>query len=386
MRRWLLAVLVSGTVATLSLDAHAQPTIELYTRSGCPHCAEARDFLAREVRERPELRLVVRDVVRDRAARERLERVSSRAGVRTPGVPTIVVGETVIVGFDTATTPVRVRAALAGGGELAETGAVCGVDPVPCEEAEAVGREVELPLFGRVSLDALGLPLFTLAIGFVDGINPCATWVLLFLLAMLVNLESRARMALIAGTFVVVSGIVYYAFMAAWLTFFVIVGISQPVRLVLAALAIVLGALNVKDFFALGRGPSVGIPEAAKPGIYARARSILRAENVAAAIAGVVVLAFLVNLVELLCTAGLPAVYTAILVDRGLSTWEYHAYLGLYIVAYLVDDAILVTVGVVTLGKRKLQERGGRWLKLVAGTVMLALGVVLVVRPSWLAM
>jgi threonine/homoserine/homoserine lactone efflux protein len=85
-----------------------------------------------------------------------------------------------------------------------------------------------------------------------------------------------------------------------------------------------------------------------------------------------------------LCTAGLPAIYTAILTSSGLPSWQYYAYLLLYIVAYMLDDAALVTIAVVTLGKRKLQQRAGRWLKLVSGLAILSLGAVLLVRPSWL--
>jgi len=235
-----------------------------------------------------------------------------------------------------------------------------------------------------VDVDTLGLPLFTLIVGLVDGFNPCATWVLLFLLAMLVNLRNRARMALIAGTFVVVSGVVYFAFMAAWLSFFLVVGISEPVRLLLGFVALFVGIVNVKDFFASGRGPSLSIPESAKPGFYRRVRGILHADDLTGAMIGIIVLAFLVNLVELLCTAGLPALYTAILTRQGLPFWKYYAYLGLYIAAYMLDDAILVTVGVVTLGRQKLQERSGRWLKLLSGSIILALGVLLLLRPGWL--
>lgn len=120
-------------------------------------------------------------------------------------------------------------------------------------------------------------------VGLLDGFNPCAMWVLLFLLAMLVNLKSRSRMALIAGTFVLVSGIVYFAFMAAWLTVFMLIGISQPVRILLALASLLVGAINLKDFFAFGRGPSLSIPESAKPGIYKRMRGVLHAGNLAGA-------------------------------------------------------------------------------------------------------
>jgi uncharacterized membrane protein HdeD (DUF308 family) len=111
---------------------------------------------------------------------------------------------------------------------------------------------------------------------------------------------------------------------------------------------------------------------------------VLRAENMAGAMAGIVVLAFLVNTVELLCTAGLPAVYTGVLARHDLSGFAHYAYLALYQVCYMLDDSLMLLVAVVTLSRRRLQERQGRWLKLVSGTVMLALGVVLLAKPELL--
>ena len=119
------------------------------------------------------------------------------------------------------------------------------------------------------------LPLFTLALGLLDGFNPCAMWVLLFLLSLLVRLQDRRRMAMVAGTFVLASGAVYYAFMAAWLNVFLLVGMTAALRVGLAVLAMLIGLINVKDFFAFRRGVSLSIPASAKPGIYARARAIL---------------------------------------------------------------------------------------------------------------
>jgi glutaredoxin len=364
----LAAFLVVGFLVsvTSARAAATVATVTVYTRAGCPHCLEAHHFLAELARERAGLSIIEHDVSREPGALDRLRDLTARAGISTPGVPTFVIAGTVLVGFDAETSPARIRALL---------------DDVGVTNGR---KSIDLPLVGQVDLDRLGLPLFTVVVGLIDGFNPCATWVLLFLLAMLVNLQSRSRMALIAGTFVVVSGIVYFAFMAAWLTFFMVIGVARPVRIVLAAVALIVGAMNVKDFFALGRGPSLSIPKAAKPGFYARVRGVIQAENLTGALAGIVVLAFLVNLVELLCTAGLPALYTAILTSQALPRWKYYAYLTLYIAAYMLDDAILVTIGVVTLGKRKLQEGGGRWLKLISGLIVLALGLLLLLRPHWL--
>src|SRR5690606_12833861 len=124
---------------------------------------------------------------------------------------------------------------------------------------------------------------------------------------------------------------------------------SRTVQLVLGSVALIIGAVNIKDFFAFGKGMSFSIPEKAKPGIYARVRAIVRAENLWAAIVGATVLAVLVNVIELVCTAGLPALYTQVLAHQAVSTGARYAYLGLYNLAYMLDDSIMVGIAVVTL-------------------------------------
>jgi cytochrome c biogenesis protein CcdA len=222
-------------------------------------------------------------------------------------------------------------------------------------------------------------------LGLVDGFNPCAMWVLLFLLSLLVNLRSRRRMAAIGGTFVVVSAVAYYLFMSAWLGMFMIVGVSRWLQAGLGVVAIAAGSIHVKDFAWPHHGLSLSIPDRAKPTIYARVRRIVYAENLRGALAATVALAVIVNLIELLCTAGLPALFTQILSAHGLSWWEHHGYLLIYILAYMFDDALMLTIAVVTLSRRKVQERAGRVLKLVSGAVMIGLGVLLLVRPDWLS-
>jgi hypothetical protein len=209
--------------------------------------------------------------------------------------------------------------------------------------------------------------------------------VLLLLLSILVNLKDRVRILAIAGTFVFVSGAAYFAFMAAWLNVFEWIGYVRPVQVSLGLLAIVIGSIHVKDFFAFKQGVSLSIPEAAKPGIYDRMRRIVNADNLPAAVAGAFTLAVLVNVVELLCTAGLPAVYTNILSQQGFSGVGRYGYLLLYIVAYMFDDALMVAGVVWTLSRLKLQETGGRWLKLMSGTVIFLLGLTMLFKPEWLA-
>ncbi len=347
--------------------AAAVGVLEVFVRDGCPHCADAKRFLAELAVQRPGLAIVYREVDRDPAARDALIEISRQAGAWPPGVPTFVFGAQVLVGFDDGEHV---------GAELLRL----------LDEAapQAPPGTVESGLFGTLRASELGLPLFTLALGLLDGFNPCAMWVLLFLLSLLVRLQDRRRMAMVAGTFVLASGAVYYAFMAAWLNVFLLVGMTAALRVGLAVLAMLIGLINVKDFFAFRRGVSLSIPESAKPGIYARARAILKAESLPASLAAVAVLAVVVNFVELLCTAGLPAIYTAVLTSQDLSPLAHYGYLGLYILAYIADDALMVGAAVLALGSGKLDERGGRRLKLVSGAVMLALGLVMLLRPQWL--
>ena len=365
VRRVIRAGMLAGLVVSATYgQAYAERAdIEVFTREGCPRCADAKRFLAELAAERPSVRVIEHDVVRDRTALERLRELARTHHLGALSVPTFVVGEEVIVGFE--------RRESTG---VAIVRMLDGRRPAP----------LVVPFFGPLDPARLGLPLFTITLGLVDGFNPCAMWVLLLILSLLVNLGDRARMALIGGTFVVVSGLVYFAFMAAWLQMFLLVGIGRSVQLILGVVAVLVGIVNVKDFVAFGRGPSLSIPEFAKPTIYARARRILTAENLPGALAATVTLALLVNVVELLCTAGLPAVFTRILTLRELPSGEYYAYIGLYNVAYVLDDALMVTIAVVTLSRRKMQERSGRWLKLLSGLVMLALGASVLLQPGWL--
>jgi glutaredoxin len=372
---WLLAGLYFGGIG-LVMGASVIPENELqvFVRPGCPHCEEAKRFLPELRRRRPDLHIRVRDIYQDPQALRELTELAERFGLQPIGVPAFYLRGKLIVGF------------LSGGttGKTLES-----LLDQPTSNAEQLSPNrppdtIDAPLLGQLSVRELGLPLFTIVLGLVDGFNPCAMWVLLFLLSMLIHLQDRAKMFLIGGVFVTVSGLVYFAFMAAWLNLFFLIGMSRMTQMLLGGVALLVGGLNLKDFLAFGSGLSIGIPESAKPGVYRQVRRIIRAENLRGALAAVIVLAILVNTVELLCTAGLPAIYTQVLTTYSLPGWAYYGYLALYNLAYVADDSLMLAVAVVTLSRRKLQESGGRWLKLLSAVVMLALGLVLLLKPDWL--
>jgi glutaredoxin len=355
----------AGAPAAAAVVASPPGVLFVYVRDDCPHCAAAEEFLAALAERRPGLRIVYRAVDADPSARDELSRLFEATGRWPPGVPTFLIDGRVLVGFDDAANT---------GPDLL---ALLGDLPQPADRLDTA-------LFGTLSAARLGLPLFTVAVGLLDGFNPCAMWVLLFLLSLLVHMHDRRRMALVAGTFVLVSGAVYYAFLAAWLNVFLLMSMSAALRWTLGAAAIAIGAIRVKDFVAPGRGLSLSIPAAARPGLYARVRGVLRAETIPAALLGVAALAVVVNAVELLCTAGLPALYTAVLSQHELPPLARYGYLGLYITAYVADDSLMVAAAVLALTSGKLSERAGRGLELLSGVVMLALGAVMILRPRWL--
>ena len=364
----LLLVSLGGIIVQAEEPA---PALEVFVRSGCPHCEAAQSFLAGIQKDHQGLQIAVYDIAEDSFARNRLLRLGTERGLTSLGVPAFLIGSELIIGFQSTDTTGREILARLG-------------RPPDRPSRPTVVYSIQSRWLGELRVTDLGLPLFTITIGLLDGFNPCAMWVLLFLLSLLVNLQDRRKMALIAGTFVLVSGLVYFAFMAAWLNVFLLIGLSRAVQIGLGGIALLIGSVNVKDFFALHHGLSLSIPESAKPGLYARTRQILQAEHLAGALAGVVVLAGFVNLVELLCTAGFPALYTQILTLQEMPVWQYYGYLGLYNLAYIFDDSLMVIIAVITLSRTKLQERAGRWLKLISGLMMVGLGAILLLQPKWL--
>lgn len=363
----LLVVTPWVTASEIKQAPSRDHVLEVFVRDGCPHCARAKEFLLKFGSERPWLKIIYYSVDHDQIALNGLTRYSQEAGIWPPGVPTFVMNGKVVAGFDNA-----------------ENSGPLLINLVEQASVSPQQAEIESKLFGTLSVARLGLPLFTLAIGLLDGFNPCAMWVLLFLLSLLVHQRNRQRMALIAGTFVLVSGGIYYAFMAAWLNIFQMVGITAALYWALGGAALIIGGINVKDFISWQRGFSLSIPDSAKPALYVRMRAVLAADRLWPTLTAVTVLAIMVNFIELLCTAGFPAIYTAILTQHALNPAVYYAYLGLYILGYIADDTLMVAIAVLALSSQKLTESTGRWLKLLSGVVMLALGFIMILYPEWL--
>ena len=202
------------------------------------------------------------------------------------------------------------------------------------------------------------------------------------LLSLLLHTSSRKKILIVGLTFTLVSGVIYFLYMAAWLNLFLALKTIKYINLIAGIIALGIAIINIKDYFLFKEGVSLTIPDEAKPKIFEKMRGLLSLESLPLLLASTVLLAATVNLYELLCTIGFPMVYTKILTNLNLPTWKYYLYLGLYNLVYIIPLLIIVLLTAITLGRRKLQESEGRFLKLLSGYLMLTLGLVLIFLPT----
>ncbi|MDD5216418.1 MAG: glutaredoxin domain-containing protein, partial [Methylococcales bacterium] len=347
-------VLAQGSIFNLSvadsqiIQSAESSNIEVFVRSGCPHCEAAEAFLNALQQEQPHLRIVIHNLTQEPSDMARLESLAQQQHIGIARVPAFYLNGQLLIGYSGENTTGKwIRQLLAS-----------SATPIPSMQNEAGSCDVqqtlecaaptvektesfELDFFGqKLTLTEIGLPLFTLAMGLLDGFNPCSMWVLILIISLLAPMHNRWRMFAIAGTFVAVEGIAYFLFMSAWLNLFLWIGLSRISEIIIALIALLAGAINLKDFWFFGRGLSWSIPKARKTDIYARMREILNAQNLTGALIGIVMLAVLVQIVEVMCTSGFPALYTRILTLQHLDNVGYYGYLLLYNVAYMFDDCV----------------------------------------------
>jgi hypothetical protein len=357
-------------------DGGPAVVLHFFWTASCPHCKAAQPFVESLPRRLPWVRVASHPLTGNRPNAELYVRAARLFGQEANAVPGFMFCRRLETGFEAQDTT---------GAELIAALEACRAERTGTASGGAgAAGEVRLPLVGTVDLQRWSLPVLTVVLAGLDAFNPCAFFVLLFLLSLLVHARSRARMALVGGVFVLFSGLVYFAFMAAWLNAFLLAGELRAVTVAAGLLALIVGAMNLKDYFLFGRGPSLSIPESAKPQLFRRMREVVNARSLGTMLAGAVLLAIAANSYELLCTAGLPMVYTRALTLHGLDAGGHYAWLALYNAIYVLPLAAIVAVFAWTMGARRLSEREGRVLKLVSGYMMLGLGALLLVAPQML--
>lgn len=362
-------------------DGTVRVHLYVFWSAGCPHCHRALRFLGQLAEARPWLDVHALEVsVPDNAAR--YQAFAESLGVEARYVPAFFYCGEAFYGYGSDETTGRYLRERLG---ACHARLVSDAQTGTAAEAAPARPPIRVPLLGRLDQEAWSLPVVTVVLAGMDAFNPCAFFVLLFLLSLMVHARSRARMALVGGIFVLFSGLLYFLFMAAWLNLFLLLGVMPVVTAGAGLVALTVGAINLKDYVWFRRGISLSIPDSAKPRLYERTRELVGAASLPAMLLGTILLALAANAYELLCTAGFPLVFTRILTLRELATPMYYLYLALYNVVYVVPLLGIVVAFVATLGARKLKEEEGRILKLVSGLMMLELGAVLLFAPEWLS-
>ena len=346
----------------------------------CPHCQKAKPFVGKLARSYDWLELNSYEISENPESAALYKTLAEKIGEDKFAVPAFLFCEQVVIGYlDEKTTGAHLRDELLN----CRASLVEGREDVFDQAAKA--EKFSLPFLGEFDPEGMSLPVFTIIIAGLDAFNPCAFFVLLLMLSLLVNAKDRKRMLLVGGVFVFFSGFIYFIFMAAWLNLFLYMGEIRTITIIAAVAAIGIASINIKDYFLFQKGVSLSIPDSAKPGLYERIRGLMNVSSLPTMIVGTIMLAIVANSYELLCTAGFPMVFTRLLTLHDLTSWNYYLYLVFYNIIYVIPLAVIVLVFTKTLGARKLSEKEGRILKLVSGLMMLELGLLLLFAPDLLS-
>jgi len=355
--------------------------VNIFVSNTCPHCAELKNFLTSIENNYDYLNINYYEVS-SVENQELFYDLTQSHGFQPQGVPTTFIGDQYFVGYSS-----QMNDEIIGIIENAKI----EVNDINLDQDNNLqdinqnsSQTFNIPLIGKIDGSSVSLPLLTIILGFLDGFNPCAFFVLLFLLSMLVYAKNKKRMLIIGLTFIFFSGLIYFLFMSAWLNFFKVTQNISIVTTIAGIIALVIAIINIKDFFAFKKGITLSVSDDHRKNLITKMRGLLKAESMTSMMIGTIVLAITANIYELLCTAGFPMVFTKILVLNQLSNVSYYSYLLFYNLMYVLPLLVIVLIFTYTLGARKLSQSRGESLKLLSGMMMLSLGGMLVFSPGLL--
>jgi len=375
---WLLLIIIFllfGAKVNFNLAKQNQAEINFFYSAICPHCAKEEEFLKELKNQYPEIEIKEYEVISSQENQKILNEFYERYQVpvgKRGWVPVTFTSTKYFIGFNEQ---------IAKEIESCIKECLLGEKPTP--------QKIKIPIFGETDISKMSLPALTITLGALDGLNPCAMWILLFLIALLINTRSRKRMWLIGGTFILASGIVYYLILTAWLNLFLAISYVNLTRILIGVFALGVGIWQIKTFIGYrGVCPvtdgSSKLRDKIKNGLRVRAEKIAISPFTLAILGGVILLALGVNLVEFFCSAGLPAIYTRILTLSQISTLSYYLYLLLYTFIFMLDDLIIFSLAVITLSRIGFTEKYNYWATLIGGLLILALGILLIFKPELL--
>lgn len=358
--------------------------------TGCSDCAQQEALLENLKQKYPQIEIKSYETLYNRENAKIFSRIAEDYDMRLTVVPATFIDNKVWTGYnDSFAQEIENKIEYCLENECIDpsTKAIFPHRAYISPEKEAAREEVKsvtLPFLGRIDPSGVSLPIFTVLIGGFDAFNPCAFFVLLVLLSLLVRTGSRKRMLLVGGIFVFFSGFIYFLFMAAWLNLFLFMGHLKIITSAAGAIAVAIAAINIKDFFFFKKGVSLTIPEQAKPKLFERMRNLINQGSLPSLIFATIVLGVIANIYELFCTPGFPLIYTRVLTLGKLPLSQYYLFLVFYNLIYVIPLMLIVLILGFTLGQRKLTQWQGQILKLISGLMMLFLGLILIINPGLL--
>ena len=397
-----LALLLLSSPSQVSAQEGNPVVVYMFWGEGCPHCAGAKAFFAEIEPKYPELEFRFYEIYMEVENQEKFIKMAEAFGFEAWGVPTIFIGDRYWEGYaESLNSEIEgvIEDCIENGCKDAGAGVIVPAatqapdptatpnasDPANPDNPNTENRVIKVPVFGDVDLNNQPLFIATALIAFVDGVNPCSIWVLTMLIALTLHTGSRKRVALIGIIFISITALVYALFIAGLFTFLTFISFVTWIQVVVALVALVFALVNIKDYFWYKEGVSFTIDDEKKPGLFKRMRKVLDASNsLWGVISATVVLAAGVSLVEFSCTAGFPVLWTNMVSSQGVTTGEFVLLLLLYMVIYQVDELVIFFAAVFTLKASRMEEKHGRILKLIGGTLMLTLAGVMIFNPSLL--
>ena len=363
----------------------------LFHQSTCPHCREERAYLETIKDKYTDLNIIEYEINTNKMNYDFLEKVLKETKIVSNSVPFTMIGNNYYVGFDDGIKD-EIEATI--NKYLKDDSNYIDViakiknkeDISDIKYNVDINEEKTIPILGKINAKEISLPLVSIIIGFVDGFNPCAMWVLLFLITMLINMKDKKKMWILGITFLVASALMYLLFMVAWLNVALSFMSTKIISLLIALVALIGGFINLRSYINSKKkddGCEV-VDDKKRKKIITKIKDIVKENNFVLALIGIITLAISVNLVELACSAGLPLIFTQILALNNLSTFEYSIYILLYILFFLIDDIIIFVIAMLTFNIKGISSKYGKYSHLIGGIIMVLIGLLMIFKPEWL--
>ena len=371
-------------------------TLYFFHGDGCPHCAEEEQFLVTLQEEYPELVIEQYEVWYNDENADLLAKVNDAFSITRTGVPTNVIGSTVISGYSEVTGK-RIKRAVefykshdyVDVVSKIKEGTYDKENPVPDEFGKDESKTdddltIDVPLFGKFNLKNFSLSAAAALIGLIDGFNPCAMWILLFLISVLIGMKDRKRMWILGVTFLVTSALVYMLIMLSWITIAVKITTIVWVRNIIAIVALIGGIWNIRGYIKSKDSGCEVVDDKKRKKIFQKIRKFTSEKSFILAILGVMGLAISVNLVELACSAGLPLVFTELLALNETTSMMKFLYTLVYIFFFLIDDLVVFCIAMFTMKVTGISTKYNKYSHLLGGIIMVLIGILLIFKPEWL--